>query len=97
VNFDPFEIGKAFNDAVKIWEHDPSDDDRVTSYPLPDTFVATGPSVFRKKQFTAAGDVLDTESGREEVYAWIWLRSRDSTGPAADEQKTPILVPSINP
>jgi hypothetical protein len=97
VHFDPFEVGHAFDDAAKVWEHDPSDDDRITAYPVPDTFVATDPSVFRKKQMTVPAGVLNTEIGKEEIYAWIWLRSHDSTGPAADEKKTPILVPSIDP
>ena len=97
VHFGPFELGKAFNDAVKIWEHDPSDDDRISAYPVPDRFVATASSVFRKKQLTLPAHVVDTEVGREEVYAWIWLRNADSSGPADDEQRTPILVPSINP
>ncbi|UUU37462.1 hypothetical protein [Streptomyces sp. NBC_00162] len=95
VNFDAFEIGRFFHDSVKVWEEDSSDDDQVTAYAPVETFSASGPSVFRRKQFTAQGDALNTELGDEEIYAWIWIRDSNSTGPAADEQRTPIK--SINP
>ncbi|MEU6666006.1 hypothetical protein [Streptomyces sp. NPDC046727] len=95
VHFEPFEIGLFFNDSVKIWEEDTSDDDQITAYAPVETFHASGPSVFRRKRFTAQADALDTEVGKEEIYAWIWLRDANSLGPAADEQRTPIK--SIDP
>ncbi|MEV6683725.1 hypothetical protein AB0N09_43920 [Streptomyces erythrochromogenes] len=95
VHFEASEIGRHFEDSVKIWEEDISVDDKITPYAQKELFRATDFRVFRRKSFTALRDVLDTEIGDEEVYAWIWLRRSGSTGPAADEQRTPIK--SIRP
>ncbi|MER7816642.1 hypothetical protein [Streptomyces sp. NPDC096153] len=95
VHFEASELGRDFEDSVKIWEEDLSADDRITAYAPKELFRATGLRVFRRKRFTALGAVLDTEIGDEEVYAWIWIRRFGSTGPAADERRTPIK--SIRP
>ncbi|WKX15678.1 hypothetical protein [Streptomyces sp. NL15-2K] len=92
-HFDPSDRGQFFDDSVKIWEHDPGDDDQVTAYAPTERFQAPqdGSPAHRVKQFTATADQLDTEIDDEETYAWIWLR-RAGAGPADDEQRTPIRV-----
>jgi hypothetical protein len=83
------EIGQMFEDAVRLFEDDPSDDDVITAYPVPEAFLAQGASVSRRHQVTATTDMVNTELGNEEIKARVWLR-QVGMAPAADEQYTPI-------
>ncbi|MER6264709.1 hypothetical protein ABT203_34875 [Streptomyces sp900105245] len=92
-HFDPGDNGRSFDDSVKIWEHDPSDDDQISAYLGVESFLAPqdGSPIHRVKTFTLTNDQIHTEVGDEETYAWIWLRRSGSQGAADDEQRTPIV------
>lgn len=108
VHFSNDELGRRFDDAVKIWESDsdhpppspfdPAGDDPISAYTPPETFTASANAVLRTKQITLTRDQLSTEIGTEEVYAWIWVRRTGSTGPADDEQhtQTGVAMPVID-
>jgi hypothetical protein len=88
------EVGQNFDDSVKIWEKDTSDDDQISAYAVPETFTAQN-GMKRTKSFSLSRGQANTEIGPEELYAWIWLRRTGSKGPAADEQKTPYHLTDV--
>jgi hypothetical protein len=85
--FDFAEQGSDFDDAVKLWEDDPVDDDEIMPYPFPSRFNASGPTVLRIHKVTATRSMLNTELGNEEIKAQVWLR-KVGQGPASAETFT---------
>ncbi|MEV4440444.1 hypothetical protein AB0K09_15750 [Streptomyces sp. NPDC049577] len=84
--FDPGEIGIQFHEYIFLRENDQGapfggGNDNLTS-PEEKIFTATSQSMNRQRDIAIPRDVADTESGHEEIYAEISLRSEMNLDPA---------------
>ncbi|MDQ0600124.1 hypothetical protein QF037_004469 [Streptomyces canus] len=100
VEFEVFEANLNFDDAVALWERDPSSDDPIRPYQIPERFVAPQlqtsggtqrvDSVHRRYSIVCRNGELDTELDSEEIKARIWLR-RANAVQADHEVYTPFV------
>jgi hypothetical protein len=90
IEFRNNELGTEFDEAARIREHDPDDDELITAYPLPLRFTATQNRMNRSFKIVVIRDQLNTELGNEELQGDVWLR-RVGNHLATSEVTTPIL------
>ncbi|TKK89124.1 hypothetical protein FDA94_11495 [Herbidospora galbida] len=116
-SFDPQELGDTFHEFVRLCEEDDvSGDDFITAQGPAGNVFSPGvlpqqndnrpghqgmKVVDRRLGFVLSREVADTETGHEEIYADIWLRSSgnlQSTGwPGSDSGKATTNVGDFNP
>lgn len=90
IQFRQEELQIEFEEAVRLREHDPSEDDLITAYPLPRRFIAGSERENHDFRIVVLRDQLNTELGSEELQGEVWLR-RVGNNLAASEVITPIL------
>jgi hypothetical protein len=86
-SFSSSELNQEFEDATRLLEKDDTDNDQVTPYQKPQTFVATGSAVDREYSIIVRREWVSTELGDEEVRGQVWLR-RKGDGLPTDERFT---------
>jgi hypothetical protein len=90
VEFRNDELRTEFDEAARLREHDPSDDDLITAYPVPFRFTVNLNILERSMKIVVFRDQLNTEIGGEEIQGEVWLR-RVGDEKVTQEVITPIL------
>jgi hypothetical protein len=91
IQFRENEAQVQFEEAARLREHDPDDDDLITAYPLPHKFNAgLSRTEDRFLKIVVLRDQTNTEIGTEELQGEVWLR-RVGNNLASSEVITPIL------
>jgi hypothetical protein len=90
VDFRDEELRIEWEDATRLREHDPGDDDLITAYPIPTKFTPTLSRIERSHNIVVFRDQLNTELGTEEIQGEVWLR-RVGNQLANQEVITPIV------
>ena len=86
-SFSPNELSQEFEDAARLLEKDDTDNDQITPYQKPQTFLATSSAVDREFSITVLREWVSGELGDEEVRGQLWLR-RKGDGLPTDERFT---------
>ncbi len=83
-SFSPNELSQEFEDAARLLEKDDTDNDLITPYQKPLTFLATESTVDREFSITVLREWVSGELGDEEVRGQLWLRRKGDGLPTDD-------------